>query len=89
MSQNKYYWGVVLQVLSEWSGHEPEELHDYFKTQFLEECDRDLPGGTRISVHPSTRALEVEEFSAYVERVKRWAAGERVYIPDPNEVLDA
>lgn len=89
LSQNKYYWGVVLATLAEWSGHEPEELHDFLKTQWLGLRSRSLPSGHGFSVHPSTRTLSVEEFSEYVDKVVRWAAEQGVRVPDASEVLDA
>ena len=86
MSQNRYYWGVVLATLSEWSGHEPEELHDYLKQKFLTPSDDELPNGTVIRVYPSTTTLTIEEFGAYVDRVVRWAADQGVYVPSADEV---
>lgn len=31
---NRYYWGVILAILSEDTGYEPDELHEYFKKRF-------------------------------------------------------
>jgi hypothetical protein len=87
LSQNRYYWGVVLATLSEWSGHDPEELHDYFKG-FLKTQPRELPGGATLDVHPSTTSLTVEEFSAHVDKVVRWAAEQGVNVPDASEVAE-
>ena len=89
MSQNKYYWGVVLATLSEWSGHEAEELHDWLKDTYLTTVERELPNRQRLEVHPSTAGLGVEEFSAYVDKVVRWAAEQGVRVPDAQEVTDA
>lgn len=86
MSQNRYLWGVCYPTLSEWSGHDPEELHEHLKDRFLEREQRELPNGTVMVIHPTTRTLTVEQFSAYVDRVVRWAAEQGVRIPDANEV---
>lgn len=32
---NNYYWGVVLEAISEYSGHTKDELHDIFATSML------------------------------------------------------
>jgi hypothetical protein len=88
MSQNRYYWGVVVATLAEWSGHEPEEIHDYLK-RILPQKHRRLPSGDEMFVHPSTTTLTVEEFSEYVDKVVRWAAEQGVHVPDAQEMTDA
>lgn len=87
MSQNKYYWGVVLATLSEWSGHEPEELHEHLKRQFLGLESRELPSGEQITVPPSTKTLTVQAFVRYVDQVVKWAAENGVYVPSSEELI--
>jgi len=86
MSQNRYYWGVVLATLSEWCGHEPEELHDYLKRYHLDPVRREFPTGLSMRIVPSTTNLAVEEFSGYVDKVVQWAAEQGVNVPSPDEV---
>ena len=86
LSQNKYLWAVVYGTLSEWSGHEPEELHEFCKDKFLPSEQKQLPNGEVMVRPPSTKTLTVEEFSKYVDEVVRWAAEQRVYVPDASEV---
>jgi hypothetical protein len=86
MSQNKYYWGVVLATLSEWSGHEPEELHEHFKRALLEPCEDQLPSGQKITTWPSTTTLTVQAFTRYVDQIAKWASEQGVYIPSADEV---
>jgi len=88
MSQNKYYWGVVLATLAEWSGHEPEELHEHLKQMFLVPSEDELPSGSRIKTWPSTANLTVEQFVKYVDDVVRWAAEQQVYVPSADEVTE-
>jgi hypothetical protein len=85
MQQNKYYWAVVLGTLSEWSGHEPEELHDHFKSVFLRPEVKRL-GDEAIEVYPSTTSLSIEEFTVYIDKIQRWASSQGVYIPEAGEV---
>jgi hypothetical protein len=49
MSQNRYYWGVVLATLAEWSGHTAEELHGFLRDEFLTPREKKLPSGQSIS----------------------------------------
>ena len=85
LSANRYYWGVVLAVLAEWSGHETEELHLYFRDAILGQEERKLPNGKVIHHPATTRTLTVEEFSEYVNKVVKWAAEQSVYIPSSEE----
>lgn len=89
---NAYYWGVVLEALSEHTGYTPEELHDVCKAKFLpkalalnngngEVVDEYVLGG-------STRSLKTNEFHEYVEKIRRWAGADLdCYIPDPGEAM--
>ena len=87
--QNKYYWGVVLRLISEETGYDTEELHNIFKGMFLREAAEITKGDKRVVIPyiKSTRDLDTKEFDEYIEKIKRWAAMElSLYIPDPNEV---
>jgi hypothetical protein len=33
--QNKFYWGVVIDILSNHTGFEPEEVHEVLRAKFL------------------------------------------------------
>lgn len=80
--QNNYYHGVVIKILSEFTGYEPEEMHEALKIKFLTyENVKGLP------VTLSTTQLKTHEFEEFLKRVRRWAAIDLgVYIPQPNEV---
>jgi hypothetical protein len=80
--QNNYYWGVVIDILSDFTGYDPEEMHNALRHKFLTyENIKGLP--TTLS----TTQLKTNEFEDYLERIRRWAATDLgVYIPLPNEV---
>lgn len=87
---NAYYWAVVVALLSEHTGHTPEELHEYLKARFLpkrlalanqngEIVDEFVIGG-------STGKLDVVQFYEYVQEVKQWALDSLgVHMPEPTE----
>ena len=79
--QNNYYRGVVIKILSDFTGYEPDEMHEALKRKFLTyENVKGLP--TILS----TTQLKTHEFEEYLERIRRWAATDfGVYIPLPNE----
>lgn len=87
--QNRYYWGVVVELISEHTGYTPEELHDYLKAKFLPKALA-LPDANGVIVDEfviggSTTKLNKLEFGEYVERIRQWAAETLdVVIPDPD-----
>jgi len=79
-AQNRYYWGVVIDILSKHTGYEPEEMHDAIKIKFMPVERAGLIAGK------STARLTTIEFMELIERVQRWAAQDlQCYIPDPGE----
>jgi hypothetical protein len=82
--QNRYYWGVVIQILANFCGYEPEEMHESLKYQFLRDPANEKYGLPKIG---STADLSTDEFNQYVNRVVRWAATNlQVFIPDASQI---
>lgn len=81
-NQNAYYFGVVLKLLSEHTGYEPEELHEALKFKFTEKryhCNLLIPA--------STKKLDTIDFEKYLDKIRKWAVEEmRVVIPLPGEI---
>ena len=65
---NRYYWGVVLKLMSKESGTPAEDLHELMKMRhnFTFVVD---PNGEEIKVAQSTAHKTVAEFSDYLEKV--------------------
>lgn len=85
--QNRYYFGVVLKVISLHTGHSPEELHDFFKHEFNSKFER--LGKVEVWIPQSTADLNTQEFSDYIENIKRFAAEklDGLYVPDADEMM--
>jgi hypothetical protein len=79
--QHRYYFGVVVAVLAEFTGYTSDELHDALKMKFLlVDPESSLP------TVRSTTSLTTVEFEDFLERVRTWAAADLgVVIPLPNE----
>jgi hypothetical protein len=87
MPQNRYYHGVVVDSIAGFIGESREETHELLKAQFLPKRSIELLDGRGLEMPPSTRLLSVEEFAAYIERVRVWAAQFlSLSIPDANQV---
>lgn len=87
--QNRYYWGVVVPILSNHFGHDnPEDMHEDLKLLFNPIESKIRPGK---KIGGTTTKLSTKEFmsddDSYVERICRWAATEyQIYIPPPQKV---
>jgi len=81
-NQNRYYWGVVIDLLSKETGYEREEMHEAMKMQFLKKNDE-----TRFAIAKSSSSLSTAEFEDYMAQIRRWASQYLgLYIATPNEV---
>jgi hypothetical protein len=77
LNQNQYYWGVVLKLIADHTGAEPEEVHDALKMQFT---SKRFVGN--LVAPASTKKLDTIDFEAYLEKVRRWVQEElNVTIP--------
>ena len=80
--QNSYYWGVVIDILSNELGYEPKEMHDALRVHFLSKPDEK----TGLMKVASSTALDTKEMEVYLEGIRRWASIEMsIVIPNPNE----
>ena len=82
LSQNKYYWGVIIEILSDQFGYEKEEMHEALKFKFLKKH-----GDTDLVTVGSTAKLSTAEFTEYIDAIIRWASVEyQVVIPSADGV---
>jgi hypothetical protein len=84
LQQNKYYWGVVVEIVAEHTGYNPHEAHQELAEMFLSYTHEN---GKRFV--ESTTELNTLEFEKYTEKCRIWAASElQVTIPLPNEITE-
>lgn len=81
-SQNQYYWGVYLKIISEETGHTTEELHSLFKGMFLSEIREVL--GNKVRVQTSSTTLSKSQFSDYIQNIASYTG---ILPPDTTEYL--
>ncbi len=87
--QNRYYWGVVVELLSEHTGYTPDEIHDVLKAKFIPKKLALADGNGEVKgefvIGGTTTKLDKVAFGEYVESIRRWAAEDlHVVIPDPD-----
>ena len=89
LQQSRWYWGVIVDLLSEHTGFTPDEMHEVLKAKFLPKklsvADQNGEIQGEFVIGGSTTKLGKNDFSDYCEAIRRWAAEELgVVIPDPD-----
>jgi len=82
-NQNRYLHGVVIPLIAECCGYDPEEMKTALKLKFLRAGD-DVNGLARVR---STADLSTAEMTEFIEQVRRLAAEMGCAIPAPNEIV--
>jgi len=81
ITQNKYYWGVVLNTISIYTENELKEVHDFFKAQFLRKEN------VFLNVPMSTTKLNTTEFIEYIDKIKKFVDDNlNLYIPPIDDI---
>jgi hypothetical protein len=84
LQSNRYYWGVIIEILANHCGYDRDEMHEALKFKFLSDKRMDEKGLVKIG---STAALNTDEFINYTNRVVMWAATDlQVFIPAPGDI---
>ena len=84
-NQNRYYWGVIVKMLSHETGYSSGEMHEILKGKFLSEEIK--IGNDTIRYSKSTTDLKTSEFEELMTQIREWASVElNCYIPEPNEI---
>lgn len=87
--QNRYYWGCVIQTLSDETGYDLNEMHEIIKHKFLTE--QRIVKGTKgqiiqVSMSGSTTSLDTKQFEDLMSKIRIWASRElSIFIQEPNE----
>ena len=83
--QLAYYFGVVVKILSDYTGFGKESMDILLKQKFLSEI-REMEGHYYL-ITKSKKDVSTAQFTEFVNDVKQWAFDEfQLIIPDPDEV---
>ena len=78
-NQNRYYWGIVVDIIGKELGYTADETHEALKMKFL------LDRRGKIPTVRSTTVLTTKEFEDYLEDVRMWASKFlNISIPNPE-----
>lgn len=100
--QNNYLWGVANKLISDKTGYEMEEIHEYLLGKYFGWKKKRVPKKpsnpkgwesvprrtTTKNSHGKRSVLDTKEFNEYVEFIQRFAAQKiGLIIPDPDPLL--
>jgi hypothetical protein len=84
LSSNALYW-LWMQCLSDDSGQDKEDYHDYFKDKYIGVSTKIVFGKTIIK-EPTTTDKDDKYFSAYMKQVKHESYHKfNVVLPEPDD----
>lgn len=86
---NRYYFGVVLKRLSDYTGYTVDELHEWAKARFIPKhvamLDKNGDVKDDMVIGGTTTRLNRVQFYEYVEAIRQFAAESlELDIPDPD-----
>ena len=91
MSQNSLYW-MYLEIIQRETGNNANDLHEYFKREFLPPVFIKIKLGKELNakeierkIPASTKALSKTEFIDYMDRI---CSATNVSIPDTENFLN-
>lgn len=92
LNQNAYMWGVVYEIISEFTGMTPNEVHEVCKLEFnpviVEICDRRTGEIKEKIKGGSTANMNTQEMEIYLDKIRVYYLTEfGLMIPLPNEIL--
>lgn len=83
LAQNRYYWGIVIKMLSDYTGFTSQEMHQVLGDN-LWSYEKD--GRKFIK---STTEMNTAEFAANIDAARLFAQDNiGIYIPEPNEITN-
>jgi len=85
--QNRYLFGVVYAIISQETGNEVNDLHEYFLGEFFGWEELEIMGRKRLRPRERSAKQIKARFSEYLEFVISKAAGLGIVIPPPNHDL--
>jgi len=85
IQQNRYYFKVIVSLISEHTGFTKDETHEILKSLFLGQYK--LINGRSVRTYQSTTTLTTIAMEKYFEDIRVWSVSElSVPIPLPDEV---
>jgi hypothetical protein len=85
--QMRYYFGVVVKLIADYTGDDIDTIHEFLKDKFAPKKTITVEKETRVVPGCTHDLFKDNFFEDYVDHIRQWAAQElQIVIPDPNQV---
>lgn len=84
LNENRYFHGVLLPLICEYTGDEPEVMKIYLKRKFGWMKTETVQGEV-VEVPVSTSGMEPADFEKFMTQIRMWGDTQGIYLPAPNE----
>lgn len=91
LPQQRYYFGVIIKILSDELGYSPMQIHEMLKEEFLFEIlhIRTKDNILQKKIVKSTTEITTAEAEQYYSDIRQWASMELgIWLPEPNEEIN-
>lgn len=91
LPQQKYYFGVIVKIISDELGYSVNQIHEMLKQEFLFEIlhIKTKTGIKEKRIVKSTTEITTAEAEQFYSDIRQWASIELgCWIPEPNETLN-
>jgi len=91
LPQNNYYWWVVIPILSEYTGYEPDFMHEILKSLFLTQTKIKNPFDKRKKIiqEESTKELDTKDFTIFIDKIRAKFHEVNIPLPEDKNALSA
>lgn len=83
-NENRYFHGIILPMLSDFTGHTAQELKLFLKKEFGWIETKQVMGKV-VEVPMSTAQMTTTEFEKFMTQIRQWGDTIGVYLPEPGE----
>ena len=83
--QNRALWGIAYKALSEATGNDPDDLHEFFLCEYHGSEIIEVIGQKRKVPLNRSSKMSTSEFSDFYQFIQRRSAQAGYNVPDPNE----
>lgn len=85
LNENRYFHGVLLPLICDYTGDEPEAMKLYLKRKFGW-MKTETVCGEVVEVPMSTAAMLTVDFEKFMSQIRMWGDTKGIYLPEPNEL---
>ena len=85
--QRRYYWGVVVKLIADYTGNDIDTIHEFFKDKFALRKTITVQDEARTIAGCTHDLFKENFFEDYIDHIRVWAISElSLVMPNPQQV---